>query len=72
MSAPRSKSTKRRWEDEDLIFLDEFGINLAMTRAYARASRGERALVTEPFHHGGNISVISAMGRARCLCPHDD
>jgi len=45
-----------------LIFLDEFGINLAMTRLYARAPRGERVHVTEPFHHGGNISVISALG----------
>lgn len=47
---------------EDLIFLDEFGINLAMTRTHARAPLGERAKVTEPFHHGGNISVISALG----------
>ena len=49
-------------ESEDLIFLDEFGINLAMTRTYARAPRGKRAHVTEPFPHGGNISVISALG----------
>ena len=46
----------------DLIFLDEFGVNLAMTRTHARAPIGERAKVTEPFHHGSNISVISAMG----------
>ncbi len=47
---------------EELLFLDEFGINLAMTRAYARAPLGARVRVTEPFHHGSNISVISAMG----------
>jgi transposase len=47
---------------EDWIFLDEFGINLAMTRTHARAPLGERANVTELFHHGGNLSVISAMG----------
>jgi transposase len=47
---------------EDLIFLDEFGINLVMTRTHARAPLGERATVTEPFHHGSNISVISALG----------
>jgi transposase len=47
---------------EDLLFLDEFGINLAMTRTHARAPLGERAHVTEPFHHGSNISVISALG----------
>jgi transposase len=49
-------------EGDDLIFLDEFGIHLAMTRTYARAPRGERAHVTEPFKQGENISVISAMG----------
>jgi len=49
-------------EIEELIFLDEFGLNLAMTRTYARAPMGERVQVTEPFHHGGSISVISAMG----------
>jgi transposase len=47
---------------EDLIFLDEFGINLVMPRTHARAPLGERATVTEPFPHGSNISVISALG----------
>ena len=46
----------------DLIFLDEFGINLTMTRTHARAPLGERVHVTAPFPQGSNISVISAMG----------
>jgi transposase len=54
---------------EDLIFLDEFGLNLAMTRTYARAPLGERVKVTEPFHHGPNISVISAMGMHGVCAP---
>lgn len=54
---------------DDLIFLDEFGINLAMTRTHARALIGERAQVTEPFHHGGNISVLSAMGLRGVCAP---
>jgi transposase len=33
-----------------------------MTRTHARAPLGERVNVTEPFHYGSNISVISAMG----------
>jgi transposase len=33
-----------------------------MTRTHARAPLGERVNVTEPFHPGSNISVISAMG----------
>ncbi|QQS45452.1 MAG: IS630 family transposase [Acidobacteriota bacterium] len=44
-----------------LWFLDEFGIHLAMARANARAPRGERAVVVEPFETGGNISVIGAI-----------
>ena len=47
---------------EDLIFLDEFGINLTMTRPHARAPLGERVRVSEPFPHGSTISVLSAMG----------
>ena len=47
---------------EELIFLDEFGINLTMTRTHARAPLGKRAYVTQPLHHGSNISVISALG----------
>lgn len=54
---------------EDLIFLDEFGINLAMTRTHARAPLGERAKVTEPFKHGSNFSVISAMGLHKVCAP---
>ena len=54
---------------EDLIFLDEFGINLAMTRTHARAPLGERAKVIEPFPHGSNLSVISAMGMQGICAP---
>jgi transposase len=42
-------------------FIDEFGVHLALTRLRARAPRGERAVVVEPFKTGGNISVISAL-----------
>jgi transposase len=52
---------------EDLIFLDEFGINLARTRTHARAPLGERVKVTEPFPHGRNLSVVSAM-RGQGVC----
>jgi transposase len=54
---------------EDLIFLDEFGITLTMTRTHARAPLGERAYVTEPFHYGSNISVISALGPQGVCAP---
>jgi hypothetical protein len=43
------------------IFIDEFAINTAMTRAHARAPRGERAEVSEPGYHEPNTSVIGAL-----------
>jgi len=43
-------------------FLDEFGIHLNMTRRYARAPKGERAIVWENFEKGRrSITVIGAI-----------
>jgi hypothetical protein len=44
-----------------LVFVDEFAINLAMTRTHARAPRGERAAAMEPVNYGQSLSVISAL-----------
>jgi transposase len=44
-----------------LVFVDEFGSNLAMTPTHARSPRGERAEVSEPFNHGSNISTIGSL-----------
>ena len=46
---------------ERLVFLDEFSINTAMARTHARAPKGRRAEVIEPFNHGNNISCIGAL-----------
>lgn len=46
---------------EQLIFIDEFAVNTAMTRTHARAPQGERAEVSEPGYHEPNTSVISAL-----------
>ena len=46
---------------EDLIFLDESGVNLAMVRLYARALKGKRARGEKPQKRGRNISLISAL-----------
>lgn len=37
------------------------GINIAMTRRYARSERGERAEGSAPVNHGENVSVIGAI-----------
>ena len=54
---------------DELIFLDEVGINLTMTRTYARALRGQRVYVAEPFKQGPNFSVISALGMDGLCAP---
>ena len=46
---------------EDLIFLDEAGVNLAKARLYARALRGQRAYGTRPQKRGKNVSMIGAL-----------
>ncbi len=46
----------------DLVFIDEAGVNLAMVRLYARALRGERAHGTRPHKRGKNVTMIGAIG----------
>lgn len=46
----------------ELVFIDESGINLAMTRRYARSPRGTRAIAYEPKQRAKNHTVMGAMG----------
>ena len=46
---------------EDLIFIDEAGVNLAMARLYARALRGQRATAIRPGKRGKNITMVGAI-----------
>ena len=46
---------------KDLIFIDEAGINLAMTRLFARAPKGQRARGQRPNKRGKNVSLIGAI-----------
>lgn len=47
---------------ENLIFIDESGVNLALTRSHARAQKGRRAYGKRPQKRGQNVSIISALG----------
>lgn len=47
---------------KDLIFLDESGVNLALTRLMARAPKGKRARGKRPQKRGKNVSLIGAIG----------
>lgn len=46
---------------EDLLFIDESGINLAMTRAYGRSPRGQRTLGAVPKNWGDSITLTAAL-----------
>lgn len=51
----------REMRVEDLVFIDEAGVNLAMTRLYARVVRGQRAYSHRPYNRGKNQTMIGAM-----------
>ncbi|ABG52209.1 conserved hypothetical protein [Trichodesmium erythraeum IMS101] len=55
----------RRWLDKidvrNLVFVDEARINLSMSRLFARAVDGERAVGSIPGSKGGNVSLIGAL-----------
>ena len=44
-----------------VTFIDESGLNLAMTRLYGRAPRGERALGSVPQNYGQNVTMLGAL-----------
>ena len=47
--------------EENLVFLDETGVNLAMVLLYARAFKGQRAYSKRPEKKGKNVTLIGAM-----------
>lgn len=49
------------WAPEDLVFLDECGINLAMRQVYGWGLKGERVVGVRPVHRGANLTVVGAM-----------
>ncbi|ESA37918.1 transposase [Leptolyngbya sp. Heron Island J] len=52
---------------KDLIFIDEAGVNLAMTRLFARAPKGQRAHGNRPNKRGKNVSLIGAISLNRVI-----
>jgi transposase len=42
-------------------FIDESGLNIAMTRRYGRAPRGERALGSAPQNSGQHVTILGAL-----------
>jgi transposase len=75
LAAAERNNYKRAWfwrllrslSHERLIFVDEAGVNTAMTRRFARAQRAERAHDSAPRNYGEQTSLISALGLAWAL-----
>ncbi len=43
------------------MFVDEAGLNLSMSRLFARAQAGERAIGSIPENKGGNVTLLGAL-----------
>lgn len=56
---------------EDLIFIDETGINVSLVRTYGRSSEGIRVYGKRPYHKGKNVSLIGAIALLRFCGSHD-
>lgn len=54
---------------ERLIFVDETGVHLALTRLYGRAAPGERVVDSVPENHGGNQTFLAALGLTGITAP---
>lgn len=50
-------------------FVDQSGINLALTRLYGRAQRGQRAVGSVPINYGENVTLIAALGLSGLEAP---
>lgn len=46
---------------EHLVFVDESGVHTAMTRLYARAPRGQRAIGAVPLSHYASLTILGAL-----------
>ncbi len=70
MVASERNNYKRAWfrhrvssiDPNQLIFIDEAAVNIAMTRRYGRAAPGERVVESVPRNYGEQTSRISAIG----------
>ena len=48
-------------DPQDLVFVAETGVNMAMTRPYGRAPQGQRVHTSAPVNKGTNVTVLGAL-----------
>ena len=51
----------------NLVFLDEMGVLLGLTRCCARSTHGTRVYDFQPFYRGEKVTVIGAISRQKVL-----
>ena len=54
-------------EAQNLVFLDETGIMLGLTRTHARSQIGTRVGGIKPFYRGAKVTAISAISLKKVL-----
>jgi transposase len=67
-ASERDEAERAAWRTElaavhpaRLIFVDETGTNLSLTRRYGRAQRGQRVVGHVPRNPGPNVTLVAAM-----------
>ena len=63
------RKAQKAWDPSRLIFVDESGVNLSMTRSVAWAPVGQRAVDAVPGDRWSNYSVIAGLGIAGVVAP---
>jgi transposase len=54
-------------EPENLVFIDEMGVLLGLSRTHARSLQGNRAYAFSPFYRGDKVSVIGAISLQKVI-----
>jgi len=49
------------------VFLDETGVELGLTRTYARSPQGSRVYALKPFYRGAKVTVIGAISLTKVV-----
>lgn len=67
-ASERKEEERSQWREQTqeldaskLVFLDESGANIALTRRYARAPKGKRACGSIPRNRGKNMTLMASL-----------
>lgn len=52
---------------DDLVFVDEMGVLLGLTRGMGRSKKGDRVYDVKPFYRGSRVTVVGAISNKSIL-----